>query len=118
MAEGMDESGRTDCGNHLRSIPNHSGRRRIDRAGRPEPLTLGAIRRHHTSMTDTLLGVSQRTADTAGTLAVIAVFGTAMALEPELQARGYGTVALAIYVLALPVLVWSLLEKLREIRTD
>jgi hypothetical protein len=67
-------------------------------------------------MTDTLIGVSRRTARVAGTVGIIAVLGTAMLIEPALQARGHGTAALAIYALALPVLLWSVVEDLRRLR--
>jgi hypothetical protein len=67
-------------------------------------------------MTSTLLGVEPRTARLAGTVAVIAVLATAMVIEPQLQARGDGRVAFAVYAAALPVLVWSIVEDVRRLR--
>jgi len=67
-------------------------------------------------MTETLIGVERRTARLAGSAAVVAVLATAMVIEPQLRGRGYGPVALAIYALAVPVLLWSLVEDIRRLR--
>ena len=46
----------------------------------------------------------------------MAVLATAMVIEPQFRGRGYGPVALAIYALAVPVLLWSLVEDIRRLR--
>ena len=66
-------------------------------------------------MADTLIGVERRTERVAGWVALLVVLATATVGEPWLQARGYGTVILAIYTGALPVLLWSLVEKLHRL---
>ena len=67
-------------------------------------------------MTHALIGVERRTARAARTVAVVAVLATAMVFESLLQSRGYGWVALAIYAIALPILLWSIVEDLRRFR--
>ena len=67
-------------------------------------------------MIDTLIGVDRRTARVAGTVAIIAVIGTAVIVEPELEAHGYGLAAIVIYTLATPVLLWSIVEDVRRLR--
>jgi hypothetical protein len=66
-------------------------------------------------MTDTPTATN-RTARRAGTAAVITVLATAMVLEPELQDRGLGTLALAIYAVAVPVIAWSVYADVRRLR--
>jgi|GEM_PF-4771011 len=73
--------------------------------------------RQHARMTDTLTGVDRRTVRVAGTIAFAAVLVTALLLEPLLQGYGYGVVALAIYALALPALVVSIVEDVRRLLT-
>lgn len=68
-------------------------------------------------MTETKIGLDRRTARVAGTVAVIVVIATAMVVEPRLQASGYGYAALGIYAVSVPVLVWSIIEDVRRMRT-
>lgn len=67
-------------------------------------------------MTTTRIGVERRTVRTAGTVAVVAVLATAMVIESMLQSQGLGWVALVVYALAVPVLLWSIIEDVRRIR--
>lgn len=66
-------------------------------------------------MGETLIGVDYRTARRAGLVAVIVVVVNSFVLEPRLQAAGLGVLALLIYAVAVPVVLWSLLEDFRHL---
>jgi hypothetical protein len=67
-------------------------------------------------MTRTPFGVRRDTVRSAGWPAVIVVIATAMLLEPWLANHGLGAAALVVYVVMLPVLIWSLVEDVRSWR--
>lgn len=76
-------------------------------------------RAHPHIMTETtLFGIDRDTVQRAGWPAVVVLIATLLFVEPWLEARGWGTVALAIYVALLPVIVWSLLEDVRSWRAS
>jgi len=55
-------------------------------------------------------------ARTVGRVAIVVVLATAMVVEPWLQSSGYGVVALVIYALTVPPLLWALNKDIRRLR--
>ena len=67
-------------------------------------------------MTNTNRDDGRRFTRTVGRVAVVVVLATAMVVEPWLQSSGYSVVAIAIYALTVPALLWALSNDIRRIR--
>ncbi|GGM52583.1 hypothetical protein [Haloarcula argentinensis] len=64
----------------------------------------------------TIFGIDRSSVRTAGWPAAVLVGIIVLFVEPWLQNQGLGAVAIALYVLLLPVIAWSLFEDIRHWR--